>query len=188
VELLLHGAVFRVLGLALRQVCAKFATNPLPAQYPVHSQVSSELVEMVQSALKGEAIEMTMENFKELSALCDEFGFELESPPCQLARVETALEELRNDIGRLSGEVAALRSAAAGMQSLSADVSALKTQIAALSPAAARSGPPPPSPLKVPSAPSLDSRIISGFPEIFAEFRDKRFSLLWRGSRDDFKI
>jgi hypothetical protein len=31
-----------------------------------------------------------------------------------------------------------------------------------------------------------DSRIISGFPEIFAEFRLKRFSLLWWGSRDGF--
>jgi hypothetical protein len=33
----------------------------------------------------------------------------------------------------------------------------------------------------------FDSRIISGFPEIFAEFREKQFSLLWRGSRDGFK-
>jgi hypothetical protein len=31
----------------------------------------------------------------------------------------------------------------------------------------------------------LDSRIISGIPQIFAEFR--KFSLLWRGSRDGFK-
>jgi hypothetical protein len=30
--------------------------------------------------------------------------------------------------------------------------------------------------------------MISGFPEIFAEFRGKRFSLLWRGSRDGFKV
>jgi hypothetical protein len=41
--------------------------------------------------------------------------------------------------------------------------------------------PPPPPP------PPLDSRIISDFPEIFAEFKKKRFSLLWRGSRDGFK-
>jgi hypothetical protein len=38
-----------------------------------------------------------------------------------------------------------------------------------------------------PPPPPLDSRIISDFPEIFAEFRGKRFSLLWRGSRDGFK-
>jgi hypothetical protein len=38
--------------------------------------------------------------------------------------------------------------------------------------------PPPPGP--------FDSRIISDFPEIFAEFREKKFSVLWRGSRDGF--
>jgi hypothetical protein len=31
-----------------------------------------------------------------------------------------------------------------------------------------------------PPPPPLNSRIISDFPEIFAEFRKKRFSLLWR--------
>jgi hypothetical protein len=36
------------------------------------------------------------------------------------------------------------------------------------------------------SDPLLDSRIISVFPDIFAEFRGKKFSLLWRGSRDGF--
>jgi hypothetical protein len=35
--------------------------------------------------------------------------------------------------------------------------------------------------------PPFDSRIISHFPEIFSEFQGKRFSLLWRGSRDGFK-
>jgi hypothetical protein len=49
---------------------------------------------------------------------------------------------------------------------------------------------PPPSPAPVPqqppvpSTPSLDSRVISDVPEIFAEFR--KSSLLWRGSRDGF--
>jgi hypothetical protein len=32
----------------------------------------------------------------------------------------------------------------------------------------------------------LNSRIISGFPEIFAEFRTKSFKILWRDSRDGF--
>jgi hypothetical protein len=40
--------------------------------------------------------------------------------------------------------------------------------------------------LPVPPTPFFDSRIISHFPEIFAEFKKKRFSLLWRGSRDGF--
>jgi hypothetical protein len=34
--------------------------------------------------------------------------------------------------------------------------------------------------------PLFDSRIISAIPEILAEFREKQFSVLWRGSRDGF--
>jgi hypothetical protein len=41
--------------------------------------------------------------------------------------------------------------------------------------------PPPPPPA------SFSSLIVSEFPKIFAEFRAKRFSLLWRGSRDGFR-
>jgi hypothetical protein len=33
----------------------------------------------------------------------------------------------------------------------------------------------------------MKSEIISDFPEIFAEFRGKRFEILWRGSRDGFR-
>jgi hypothetical protein len=43
---------------------------------------------------------------------------------------------------------------------------------------------PPPPPL--PSG--WDSVIVADFPEIFNEFRNKRFSLLWRGSRDSFRV
>jgi hypothetical protein len=46
--------------------------------------------------------------------------------------------------------------------------------------------PAPPIPKQAP-APALGSKIISYFPEIFSEFRGKRFSLLWRGGRDGFK-
>jgi hypothetical protein len=42
------------------------------------------------------------------------------------------------------------------------------------------SAPPPPP------APVLDSVILSNCPAIFAEFRRKRFALLWRGGRDGF--
>jgi hypothetical protein len=37
-----------------------------------------------------------------------------------------------------------------------------------------------------PLAPQIDSLILSVFPAIFSEFNGKRFSLLWRGSRDCF--
>jgi hypothetical protein len=37
-----------------------------------------------------------------------------------------------------------------------------------------------------PSPPRFNTQILSDLPEIFAEFRGKRFSVLWRGSRDGF--
>jgi hypothetical protein len=58
-------------------------------------------------------------------------------------------------------------------------------QIAAMSPTL-----PPSQNQPLPLSPpvrSFVSRIISGFPEIFTEFRGKQFSLLWRGNRDSFK-
>jgi hypothetical protein len=42
---------------------------------------------------------------------------------------------------------------------------------------------PPPAP-RLP--PPFDSLIVSSLPPLLAEFRGKRFALLWRGSRDGF--
>jgi hypothetical protein len=71
------------------------------------------------------------------------------------------------------------------------EVLTLKSQIAAMSPTGTPSQNQPPSsapPLSQSSpVPLLDSRIISDFPEILAEFRKKQISLLWRHSFDGFK-
>jgi hypothetical protein len=129
--------------------------------------------------------------------------------------LQDKLKQLSTDFGRLAGEASTFRSVAAEMRTLSDEVSglkeqlgadlcgsaaqqlstefgelqkvvsALKTQIAELPPPSPAPVPPSPQQSPVPSAPLLDSRIISDFPEIFAEFR--KFSLLWRGSRDGFK-
>jgi hypothetical protein len=53
-------------------------------------------------------------------------------------------------------------------------------------PSAKAAGTAPVAPPKQTAAPALGSTIISDFPEIFAEFRGKQFSLLWRGGRDGF--
>jgi hypothetical protein len=124
----------------------------------------------------------------------------------ELRRLSTDFGELAAEMRTLSGEVSGLKEQIAAslrervveqlstkFDELRKEVLALKTQIAGLPPTSVPSVPnvPPPAPVPpspqppVPSAPSLDSRIISGFPKIFAEFR--KFSLLWRGSRDGFK-
>jgi hypothetical protein len=63
----------------------------------------------------------------------------------------------------------------------------------ATSPAAARNPPPSQGPPPAPSAVALPaaragfaSLIVADFPALFAEFRGKRLTLLWRGSRDGF--
>jgi hypothetical protein len=52
--------------------------------------------------------------------------------------------------------------------------------------AAVPSVPAPPFPALPPPPAGFASLIVSEFPALFAEFRGKRFTLLWRGSRDGF--
>jgi FtsZ-binding cell division protein ZapB len=117
-----------------------------------------------------------------------------------ITMLQDEVTQLSTDYGRLAGEVSPLRSAAAGIQTLSKEVSALKTQIAEklsdpvveqrstdfselrqVSTRKAQMTVTVPSPVAVPpsppklSAPSFDGRIISEFPEIFAEFRVSSF-------------
>jgi hypothetical protein len=124
-----------------------------------------------------------------------------------IAILQNKVTQLSTDFGRLISEVSSLRSVSAGIQTLSEEVSSLKTQLAqklndpvveqlstefielqkevlTLKAQIATMS------LTVTSSPSVrsfDSLIISDFPEIFAEFRAKRFKILWRGSRDGFK-
>jgi hypothetical protein len=141
--------------LPIRQVCTKFQTNPLFPQYRVLSVVSSEVFKQFLSSLKGETIEVTKKNFKEFSALCDEFDFELKSPSYRLAQVETTIEELKSDIERIPSILTQL---SVSMAKLGSDVSMLKEWSFV-----------------------HESQILLDFPNIFAEFRGKYFSLLWRG-------
>jgi uncharacterized protein YdcH (DUF465 family) len=116
-----------------------------------------------------------------------------------IAMLQDKVSQLSTDVGRLVGEVSALRSASAGIQTLLEEVSALKTQITQKqSDSVVEQLSTDFSELRkdvltlksqIAAIPSVfDSRIISGFLEIFAEFQKKQFSLLWRGSRDGFKL
>jgi hypothetical protein len=100
INLLLNDQVFQVSALSLRQVCTEFTTNSLPPQYRVLSSVSTDNFRLFLSALQGERIKVSKANFKEFSALCHEFGFELESSSYSFAQVETTIEELQTEIER----------------------------------------------------------------------------------------
>jgi hypothetical protein len=171
VELNLNGAVFRVSSLALCQVCTKFPTNLFPPEYSVRSHVSTPIFELFLSALQGELIEVTKTNVKEFSILCEEFGFEVESSSFRFAQLEATIEELKNDIRHLSEEICSLRFLPSITTKLSETTSELRSNLFSL-----RHFTQP-----------IGSTIISNFPDVFTEFVGKKFSLLWRGSRDGFK-
>jgi hypothetical protein len=108
-----------------------------------------------------------------LSQLCDEFGFEAlraklsQSPPPRkrgtnrIAGFERKFGRLEKTIGRLASEVSQMRSE--------------------LAPVAAGALLPLHRPFR-----RSGSAIVSDFLAICAEFRGKRFSLLWRGGLDRF--
>jgi hypothetical protein len=59
--------------------------------------------------------------------------------------------------------------------------------VAAPDPPPPQAPPPAPSAVALPAAPpGFASLIVADFPALFAEFGGKRFTLLWRGSRDGF--
>jgi FtsZ-binding cell division protein ZapB len=135
----------------------------------------------------------------EVTQLSTDFG--------RLAGEVSALRSASAGIETLSEEISALKAQNAQKQrdavveqfsmnfiELRQELLTQKAQIAAMPPTviSSENQPPPPSPAPSrpspqPPVPSLDSRIISDIPEIFAEFRKKQISLLWRGSRDGFR-
>lgn len=165
----------------LRFTCDKFADDLPSSPYLVQSAVGSEVFSTFLDAVSGKDIEITKYNVSDLSQLCREFGFwklssklsdfrisELESTFCanneiqakRIVALETEISRLKGDLVRLVAESLA----ADRRKPLSEELTALKSCV----------------------FPQLDSNILTDFPPIFAEFYEKRFKLLWRGTRDGF--
>jgi hypothetical protein len=113
----------------------------------------------------------------------------------QIERQNARIEALEKQFGEHSQRFQAQESTAAALADAIVRLSRIEVQFAhtqSVSSPKATETPRVPALVRTtpPSAKAggtaLDSEIISDFPEIFAEFRGKRFSLLWRGGRDGF--
>jgi outer membrane murein-binding lipoprotein Lpp len=102
---------------------------------------------------------------------------------------DPVVEQLSTDFSELRKEVSILKAqiAAMSLTVTSSPAAVPPSQPIMAIPSPNQPPPPSPAPSQPPPVPSFDSRIISDFPEIFAEFRGKQFVILCRGSRDGFK-
>jgi hypothetical protein len=158
---------------------------------------------------KEQATTEDLEARKRISALEERMqqrDDDVASLRCELLRQaevhESAVEALLGRVGRLEAEVTAptltqlqpdLRKPKVTTPSGSVSAAAptptppQKSQVLPpLAPVPASALPPTSGPPALRSPSGWTSVIVSGFPEIFAEFKEKSFTLLWRGSRDGF--
>jgi hypothetical protein len=100
-----------------------------------------------------------------------------------------SMEALLGRMERFEGEVSALNAAAVPAPARTPPRSMVPIQKPALTQTSITSSTSIPTAPLPPLLPPYcwNSAIVSDFPEIFAEFRGKRFSLLWRGGRDGFR-
>jgi prefoldin subunit 5 len=111
----------------------------------------------------------------------------LRSSAAEITTLSTEVSNLKAQIPSGIGDPVAQR-LSAEINELRREISTLKRQIVTIpSPQSGTTNQSPQSGTTIPSVSRFDSRIISDFPEIFAEFQGKRISLLWRGSRDGFR-
>jgi uncharacterized coiled-coil protein SlyX len=190
-EFVLHGVSFPVSSLVARQVCDALAHDQ---RFPVDSNVTADVLRLFISAIEGDVIELTNENIGGLSDLCEKFEFKSllhrvrmfkETPTHRLARLEERFSKLetdvvtlqngviaalQSDVERLHGHIDSLECSATTQRDVIGTLALLESEVRRL------------KDYTVP----LRSLIVSDFPDIFTEFDGKRFSLLWRGSRDGF--
>jgi uncharacterized coiled-coil protein SlyX len=129
------------------------------------------------------------------------FAGEVADSEARIAGLEARALERDKDIAELKAEVARLSAAVnrgeaqgralregqaryeADAARVSSAVEGLRVEVSALK---ARSSRSPGPPALLPAPGPFASLVVADFPPLFAEFRGKRFTLLWRGSRDGF--
>jgi hypothetical protein len=165
--------------------CDLFKDNPglVGSPYTVTTSVPLNVFQDFVCALEDKPIDITPKNFFGLSELTREFGFS--GLAVQLNTQRPMAEAASSDLAR-EGRIAALedqvsellKTTAATTEAHEKAMDAANARIAELERVLLR---------LVKVVPGyFESTIVEDFPEIFAGFRNDRFKLLWRGSRDGF--
>jgi hypothetical protein len=183
----------------LSQLCDEFRFRDLAVQLSQFRESNDfkeqAMMEDSEARMRLSVLEERMhQRDKEIAALRCEFS--------RQAQVhESAVGVLLGRIARLEAEMTSLRSTtetvtAPTLTQLQIDVKKLKDLTTSLARRPSPSAPPIPVPAPtlpatsvrpdLPSPSGWNSVIVSGFPAIFEEFKEKKFTLLWRGSRDGF--
>jgi hypothetical protein len=159
----LGSEILQVDQLLLSQVSSLFASPTAPVRYKVTSAVPPSIVRTFAAAITGKPLSITPATLAPLSAVCQELCCPrfLEQLAAFQNSAEYGISSLTARVNTLEAEIVPLRT----------DVSGLKSCFSL----------------------GLDSAILCatssccpGFAALFAEFRGRRFTLLWRGSRDGF--
>jgi hypothetical protein len=124
-----------------------------------------------------------------LSMIDQEARKRIEALEAQGVQRDCEIAVLSGRLSRLAAMLEAIRMEAPGARVPAAGPpppkSAVSSAAASRSPASTSTSPPA---VMLPPAPAgFASLIIADFPALFAEFRGKGFTLLWRGSRDGFR-
>jgi hypothetical protein len=172
---------------AITHNCHLFGANPLltASPYLLQSSVSLPAFRTFVSFLEDETPPITTELFPELLQLCAEFDFPILSERLSEFRNSPAFakaappEDFHAHLRLTTLEDRVYRSEAS-LSKLRVDFAAVLERLSRLESKNAKKRP------HVRER-SIDSSIVSNFPTLFADFREKKFSLLWRGSRDGFR-
>jgi hypothetical protein len=182
-----------------------FTDDPVltTSPYVVKSTVSLADFRTFVSALNGARVEITEANLRGLSELREEFCFrglsgveskfgERESERLtrrgrmedsearrRVSKLEERLWQREREIVTLELRMSRLETEVSGLRKAEAVPDGGKNSVGAIGRSEAG--------VKVSRLPvGFESKMISEFPEMFGEFWMRRFSLLWRGSRDGF--
>jgi hypothetical protein len=201
VALVLGTEILLVDRLLLCQATDLFAYATAPGRYTVTSSVSPTVFRTFVGAIQGEPLEITTATLDELSALCQEFrcphflqqlsDFRSSAEyriSCLTERVSALEAQVAAAIAALSGPPAGAAGQALLLPRLSrleaevlrvsggseADIGRLRADVCALK-----------DWISVHTGSAIGS-MWRDFPSVFGEFSGKRFTPLWRGSRDGF--